>query len=209
MLHSAVRLPGRHWARRGVRPPTVSAEANCDGPTVRTCLRSATLSPLARPRGRLRTASAQANRVRPSTPAVYDSLTPRRRAAGPRGRAPTVSAKGLQRIQCCFVGPFLFLFPLIDWFFSKALDALHVVGTFNFQPCAGFASRTPASPSVGRRRLSSCLFLSLSLFLPSRSGRRPVAARRAGPACGGDVTTGDVTSPPGVPPGPPAQEPSC
>ena len=50
--------------------------------TVLASLRSATLSPLAGPRGRLRTASAQANCVGPSTPTVYDSLTPRR-AAGP------------------------------------------------------------------------------------------------------------------------------
>ena len=91
--------------------------------TVRACLRSATLSPLARPlaRGRLRTASAQANCVGPSTPTIYDTPTPRL-AAGPGahsvgqgltvtaaptpdphspsvspvygGRAPTVSAKG-------------------------------------------------------------------------------------------------------------------
>ena len=77
---SAARLPGRHWvAARGsgrpqcrLRPPLM----------VRACLRSATLSPLARPRCRLRTPSAQANSVGPSTPTVYDSLTPRR-AAGP------------------------------------------------------------------------------------------------------------------------------
>ena len=142
MLHSAVRLPGRHWARRGVRPPTVSAEANCDGPTVRACLRSATLSPLARPRGRLRTASAQANRVPPSTPAVYDSLTPRRRAAGPPGRAPTVSAMGLQRIQCCFVGPFLFLFPLIGWFIRRLSTRCTSLAPSTFSP----ALDSPAAP---------------------------------------------------------------
>ena len=37
---------------------------------------------------------------------------------------------------------------------------------------------------------------------PSRPGRGPAAVRRPGPASGGDVTAGDVTSPPGVPPGP-------
>ena len=89
--------------------------------TVCACLLSATVSPLEKPRGRLRTVSAQANFVGPSTAPVYESLTPRQ-AAGPDahsvgqgltmtaeptsdppspcvspvygGRAPTVSAKG-------------------------------------------------------------------------------------------------------------------
>jgi hypothetical protein len=45
-------------------------------------------------------------------------------------------------------------------------------------------------------------------FRPSRPGRRPAAAQRVGPArpAGGDVTGGDVTSPPGVPFGP---RPNC
>ena len=56
--------------------------------TARACLRSATLSPLGRPRGRLRSGAGRqqcrprANCVGPSTPPVCDSLTPRR-AAGP------------------------------------------------------------------------------------------------------------------------------
>ena len=82
---SAARQPGCHWAAGSSWPqcrlrPTV---------TVRACLRSG-LFPLARPRGRLRTAPAQANCAGPSTPTVHDSPP----LAGPRGRAPTVSAKG-------------------------------------------------------------------------------------------------------------------
>ena len=82
---SAARQPGCHWAAGSSWPqcrlrPTV---------TVRACLRTG-LFPLARPRGRLRTAPAQANCAGPSTPTVHDSPP----LAGPRGRAPTVSAKG-------------------------------------------------------------------------------------------------------------------
>ena len=83
---SGARQPGRYRAAGSGRPqcrlrPTV---------TVRACLRSATFSPLTRPRGRLRTVSAQANCVGPSTPTLYDSPP----LAEPRDRAPTVSAKG-------------------------------------------------------------------------------------------------------------------
>ena len=65
---------------------------------VRVCPRSATLSPrqaAGSAAAELRTVSAQANCVGPSTPPVYDSLTPRR-AAGPGahsvGQGPTVTA---------------------------------------------------------------------------------------------------------------------
>ena len=83
---SGARQPGRYLAAGSGSPqcrlrPTV---------TVRACLQSATLSPLTRQRGRLRTVSAQANCVGPSTPTVYDSPP----LAGQRGKAPTVSAKG-------------------------------------------------------------------------------------------------------------------
>ena len=66
----------RHWAAGSGRPqcrlgPTV---------TVRICVWSATLSPLARPQGRLRTLSAQANCAGPCTPPVYDLLNPHRAA---------------------------------------------------------------------------------------------------------------------------------
>ena len=79
------RAPARAPLGRRVRPPTVSAQANCDRPRLPPVRHS--LSPLARPRGRLCTVSAQADCVGPSTPPDFDSLNP-------RGRAPTVSAKG-------------------------------------------------------------------------------------------------------------------
>ena len=54
--------------------------------TIRSCLRSATLSPLVSPWGRVPTVSAQTYCVGPSASPVYDPLT-FRRAAGP-GRGP-------------------------------------------------------------------------------------------------------------------------
>ena len=84
--------------------------------TVCACLLSATVSPLEKPRGRLRTVSAQANFVGPSTAPVYESLTPRQ-AAGPDahsvGQGLTVTAAPtpdpctlthLQRVRLAFSG---------------------------------------------------------------------------------------------------------
>ena len=81
------RAPARATLGSGVRLPQCRLRPTA---TVRACLLSATLSPLVSPLGRVRTLSAQAYCVCRSTSPVYDPLP----FAGPRGRAPTVSAKG-------------------------------------------------------------------------------------------------------------------
>ena len=106
--HSAAHLPGCHWTAGPSRPqcrlrPTV---------TVLTCLRSETLSPLARPQGRLLTVSAQANchGVGLSLLPLYDSLTPGPRwAAGPGahsvGQGLTVTAEPIPEPHSPSVSP--------------------------------------------------------------------------------------------------------
>ena len=78
---------------------------------------------------------------------------------------------------------------------SSTIDAIHRLPPSIFSP----ALATPTPPFVGHSRPSRLFFLSFSLERrpgctgqpgprSRRSGRWPVAARRAGPICRGDVT---------------------
>ena len=91
------------------------------------------------------------------------------------------------------------------------------VGSANFPAVSSSLSFSFSRhlPFAGPRSSSSPLFFA-SRVCPVRASAQPVrmpaghrTARWPGLRGGGDVTTGDVTSPPGVPPGPPAQVPSC
>ena len=134
-----------------------------------------------------------------------------------------------------FVGPFLFLFPLISLFFQQREGSRHAARRWHLQlsalhwpcqqhPCPTLCLTPPAFqlPLLLSHPPSLVSFPSPAPDSPSRVG--PVRACQASaqpvwtPACRrtarrpglrGDVTMGDVTTPPGVPPGPPTQEPSC
>ena len=99
------RQPGHHWAAGSGSPqrrlrPTV---------TVRACLQSATLSPLARLRGRLRTASAEANCVGPSNcdGCAYPRPTLSQCVTGLRGQGAHSVGQGLIVTAAPTSGPLL------------------------------------------------------------------------------------------------------
>ena len=80
---------------------------------------------------------------------------------------------------------FLFLFPPIGWFFRQGSRraARRWPSIFGFQPCAGFASRTPALPSV-RHHWLPAVSSSYSSSLPRLLSSSRVGPVRAGPGLG-------------------------
>ena len=88
---------------------------------------------------------------------------------------------------------------------------------FRFSALCRLRQRTPAPPSVRCRRFHRRFCPSLAqvgLYGPARAAAQPVrpqagrlTAHRPGLRGGRD--RGDLTNPPGIPPGPPTQEPSC
>ena len=218
-----VRLPIRHSPGRGVGRP------QCHGTRCRLC-RCAASGPsfypsLTAPRGRPLTVSrhkvstVQVCCLRP----VLRSIA--HRAAG-SGCPQVFTTADAQRLAC-FAGFSLVSLPARQMSTSRRLGYQHpkrtvsklchrrflkpVAGLFDFQPFAGL------SCAAGSTGAFTFLFLSLlrPTCRPARASTQPVpppagclTARRPG-LRGKGCDRGDMTSPPSIPPGPQAQEPSC